>query len=266
MGGVAFCSALLGPQLAQAQDVRISPEFTLEITGFAQSPQFPEQFDGFTGALIATGDVSWRSQGRSLQVVLEPYLRFDSRDDERNFGDIRRGYLRYFGDGWDITIGADRVFWGVVESVNVVDVVNQRDGLENADLDEKLGAPILRFATQTEIGNFDLIYLPFFREREFPGLESRTRVPFEVDASAATFDRKDGDDAGDIALRYSNRFGGFDLGLTYFYGTNRAPRLSFNGATDKLEPRYQQLRQVGLDVQFTTDAWLCKLELAHKEI
>ncbi|MEM6275290.1 MAG: hypothetical protein AAF735_08635 [Myxococcota bacterium] len=238
----------------------------MEFTGFAQSPQFPEQFDGFVGALIASGDISWRSEDRSLQVVLEPYLRYDSRDDERSHSDIRRGYLRYFGDGWDITVGADRVFWGVVESVNVIDVINQRDGLENADLDEKLGAPILRFATQTSIGDFDFYYLPFFRERQFPGLESRNRLPFEVDDSAVTFDRDGGDDADDFAVRYSNRFGGFDLGLSYFYGTNRTPILSFNGSTGELEPRYQRLRQVGLDVQYTTDAWLWKLELARKEI
>ena len=87
-----------------------------------------------------------------------------------------------------------------------------------------------------------------------------------MDQTAATFDRDDGDDAHDFALRYSNRFGGFDLGLTYFYGTNRDPLLSFNRATGKLEPRYQRLRQVGLDLQYTTAAWLWKLEVAHREI
>ncbi|MEM6728123.1 MAG: hypothetical protein AAF618_06460 [Pseudomonadota bacterium] len=266
MEGAAWCGALLVASAAHAQDLRFSPELGLEVTGFAQAPQFPDQFEGLGSALIASGDVSWRSADRAVQVVLEPYLRFDSRDDARSYGDLRRGYLRYFGDRWDVTIGADRVFWGVVESVNVVDVINQRDRLENADLDEKLGAPILRVSAQTEIGDFDLYYLPFFRERAFPGLESRNRLPFEVDEGAATFERSDGEAADDFALRYSTRFGGFDLGLSTFYGTNRTPFLAFNGATGKLEPRYQRLRQTGLDVQYTSDAWLWKLEVAHKEI
>lgn len=265
--GTALCGALLSLGSAMhAQDLQFSPEVGLELTGFPDDPAFDDQFQGFVGAIVATGELSWRSDTGDVQVVLDPYLRYDGRDDERTYADLRRGFLRYFGDGWDITIGADRVFWGVVESVNVVDVINQRDGLENADLDEKLGQPMLRFSTQTDIGNFDVFYLPYFREREFPGVESRLRWPFPVDESAATFER-DGDEmAGDFALRYSNRFGGFDVGVSYFHGTARQPRLDFNPAREVFEPFYQSQTQLGLDVQFTSDAWLLKLEAAQVEL
>lgn len=265
--GTALCGALLlTVQSAQAQDLRFSPELSFEVTGFPDDPQFSEQKDGLVGALIATGELSWRNQDRTLQVVAEPYLRYDSRDDERTYGDLRRGFVRYFGDGWDVTVGADRIFWGVAESVNVVDVINQRDGLENSDLDEKLGQPMLRFSTQTGIGSFDLFYLPYFREREFPGPESRVRLPFPINEDAARFERDDEETAGDFALRYSNTFGNFDLGLSYFYGTARQPRLDFNTANSTFEPFYQRQRQVGLDLQFTSDAWLLKLEAANVEI
>ncbi|MEM9897815.1 MAG: hypothetical protein AAF742_00375 [Pseudomonadota bacterium] len=266
MGGTALCGVLLSPILAAGESLQFSPELSLEITGYVDGPQFTEQDNGLFGALIATGDISWRSDDRDVQFVLEPYLRFDGRDDERSYADLRRGYLRYFGEGWDVTVGADRVFWGVVESVNVVDVINQRDGLENADLNEKLGAPMLRFSAQTEVGDISLFYLPTFREREYPGEESRNRIGPPVDADAATFDRAGGAGADDFALRYSNRFGGFDVGLTYFYGTSRTPFLEFNAGTGALEPRYQRQRQTGLEVQYTADAWLWKLEVANVEI
>ncbi|MEM6482816.1 MAG: hypothetical protein AAF922_08120 [Pseudomonadota bacterium] len=266
MGGAAFCGLLITGGQAVAQDLRFAPQITLEATGYPNEPQFPGQLSGATGALIFTGDVTWRGDDRSLQFVLEPYLRLDERDDERTYGDLRRGFLRYFGDGWDITVGADRVFWGVVESVNVVDVINQRDALENPDLDEKLGQPMIRFAALTGIGTFEIYYMPTFREREFVGPESRNRLPAPVNTSAALFDRKDGDDADDFALRYSNTFGAVDLGVSYFYGTSRAPLLSFDSASGTFIPRYQRLRQVGLDVQYTAGAWLWKLEATDTEI
>jgi hypothetical protein len=264
LGSAALCGALIGGEQAKAQDLRFAPQIIVEGTAYADAPQFPGQHSDVTGALIFTGDVTWRSEDRSLQFVLEPYLRVDARDDDRTYGDLRRGYLRYFGDGWDMTIGADRVFWGVTESVNVVDVINQRDGLENPDLDEKLGQPMLRFSMQTAIGAFDLYYLPYFREREYPGQISRGRLPLAVSTLATTYDRDGGDAAGDFALRYSNTFGAVDLGLSYFYGTARAPVLLEVGGV--FQPRYQSQRQVGLDVQYTADAWLLKLEAADVQI
>ncbi|MEL7259168.1 MAG: hypothetical protein AAFN80_15210 [Pseudomonadota bacterium] len=97
-----------------------------------------------------------------MQVVLDPYLPCGNRDDERSYAELRRQFLRYFDEGWDITIGADRVFWGVVESVNKMDVINQRDGPENADLDKRLGRSMLRFSAQINTGNFDVFYFPCF--------------------------------------------------------------------------------------------------------
>ncbi|WP_424965330.1 hypothetical protein [Dinoroseobacter sp. S375] len=86
--------------VAMAQDLRVSPEVALEFSGFPENPQFPGQRDGAVGALIATGDVTWRRGDRNWQAVIEPYLRYDSWDSDRSYGDLRRAYLRYFGDGW----------------------------------------------------------------------------------------------------------------------------------------------------------------------
>lgn len=265
--GTAFCGAAFFLALpGHADGFRFSPEMGAEFTGYPSDPSFAGQLDGITGAIFATGELSWRSDDRTFQAVLEPYLRYDLQDDARTYADLRRGYVRYFGDSWDVTVGADRVFWGVVESVNVVDVINQRDARENADLDEKLGQPLLRFAAQTEIGSFDLFYLPYFRERAFPSAKSRNRLALPVDTDATRYERNGAETAGDFALRYSNRFGPVDLGVSYFYGTARQPKLLLNATKDALEPLYQRQQQVGVDLQLTTDAWLWKLEAAAIEI
>ena len=107
--GTALCGALVSLGSAMhAQDLQFSPEVGLELAGFPDDPAFDDQFRGFVGAIIATGKLSWRSDTGDVQVVLDPYLRYDSRDGERTYADLRRGFLRYFGDGWDVTIGADR--------------------------------------------------------------------------------------------------------------------------------------------------------------
>ena len=45
-----------------------------------------------------------------------------------------------------------------------------------------------------------------------------------------------------------------------FQGTGREPSLSVSSDGTRLIPRYDRITQLGLDLQYTTDAWLWKLE------
>ena len=55
-----------------------------------------------------------------------------------------------------------------------------------------------------------------------------------------------------------------DLGLTYFDGTSRDPILSVNGTGTALTPHYPLIQQLGLDLQYTGEATIWKLEVAHR--
>ena len=61
-------------------------------------------------------------------------------------------------------------------------------------------------------------------------------------------------------MRYSHYIGDVDIGLSAFSGTSREPRLVLNAAGDALVPVYDQIDQFGVDLQYTRDAWLWKLE------
>ncbi len=66
----------------------------------------------------------------------------------------------------------------------------------------------------------------------------------------------------DVAVRWSQVLGDWDVGLSHFQGTSREPRLIVvpNDSENVLVPLYEQINQTGLDVQATKGAWLWKLE------
>ena len=43
-------------------------------------------------------------------------------------------------------LGLRKVYWGVTESQHLVDVINQTEGVENLDGEDKLGQPMLNLA------------------------------------------------------------------------------------------------------------------------
>ena len=257
---IAVAVAVLSAAAADARGFDFRPELTLEARLFPDSPALPGQHDTLQAGLVIGGDGRWRSRDRNSRVLFEPYLRLDSEDPERTYFDLRElSFAREF-DNWDLLLGVSQVFWGVAESRNVVDVINQFDTIEDVDEGEKLGQPMVRLSRRDNWGTLEFFYLPYFRERPFAGADGRLRFGPVVDTDAARYERSGDEWAGDVALRYGNRFGGIDLGLHAFYGTSRNPLLEADTAGTRLIPLYQRLRQAGLDIQYTTGPWLWKAE------
>ncbi|MEM0985560.1 MAG: hypothetical protein AAGJ32_04885 [Pseudomonadota bacterium] len=258
---LAIGAALFGAGQAAANGFDFRTAVRVEVRLFPDDPQFPGQFETVQGALILTGDGRWTSETRDTRILFEPFIRIDSQDDERTYIDIREASISHEIDrDWDVLVGISQVFWGVAESRNVVDVINQFDTVEDADEGEKLGQPMIRVTRRGDFGTLEAYYLPVFRERLFPGADGRLRTEPITSNDVARYERGGEEWAGDLALRYTNRFGGFDLSLHGFYGTSRNPRLDFNPLSGELEPFYPELTQAGLDVQWTSDAWLLKGE------
>ena len=91
----------------------------------------------------------------------------------------------HIDDGWDLTAGFDKVFWGVMESSHLVDYINQTDAVEDVDGEDKLGQPMLHLGLQRDWGDLNFFYLPYFRERTFPGRHGRLRAFLVVDTDRA---------------------------------------------------------------------------------
>ena len=246
---------------ALASDFSFTPSVTTEFRYFPESPAYDGQLEYFQPSIYFSGEGRWISKDRKKRLQFEPFLRVDVQDDERSHFDIRElNYSQRFSN-FDLLIGNAQIFWGVAESRNVVDVINQFDEVENSDETDKLGQPLIRFGKFTDIGRFEVYYLPYFRERTFPGGDGRQRGPLTVDLDNAEYDEGREEWAGDFALRYQHQIDQFDIGIHVFTGTARAPFLKSNGEGTSHIPIYQKLTQGGVDIQRTWDAWLLKLEV-----
>jgi len=211
-------------------------------------------------SVAATAELRWRSGRGNQRASFIPLLRLDGADDERTLADLREAYWALEGEAFEFLAGANTVFWGVTESVHLVDIINQTDATADIDGEDKLGQPMVNVAWQSGWGQISAYVLPYFRERRYAGVEGRLRPAIPVDTGSAVYESSAGRNHVDLALRYSHYLGDVDIGLSLFRGTSREPRLvpSEDGAA--LVPHYDQIGQFGVDLQYTRDAWLWKLE------
>ena len=226
---------------------------------FTEDARWPGQDDASAQlSIAASAELRWRGDDARASII--PYLRHDAIDTERSLADLREAYWAREAHSFELLIGVNTVFWGVTESVHLVDIVNQTDAVADIDGETRLGQPMINLEIQRDWGLFSAYLLPYFRERSFAGEKGRLRPPLPVDKDAARYQSSAEQHHLDLALRYSHYVGNVDFGLSAFSGTSREPRLLPNADASALIPVYDQIDQLGLDLQYTGDAWLWKLE------
>jgi len=247
--------------------VDFSANVAAEAKFFSQSASGSDQLnDNLTVSLEPQWSGDWGDGDDSWSTKL--FLRADNKDSERNHFDLREFYWLHLNGDSEFRLGINTLFWGVTESQHLVDVVNQIDQVEGIDGEDKLGQPMIQFKHYEDWGVVDLLLLPGFRERTFQSINGRPRTPLLVDTNAVQYQSSEGQSHIDYAFRYSQTIDELDLGLTWFKGTNREPILSSavnsNGQA-VLIPTYNQMTQLGLDLQVIIEDWTWKLELIHRE-
>lgn len=251
-----------------AQAVEWRGSTALEQRAFLESPIDPRQHDNYSSVII-NPELYWDWDSGRQSVTFTPFYRWDQYDDERTHADLREFYWLIVGDRYEFSLGLRKIFWGTTESQHLVDVVNQTDLVENPDGEDKLGQPMLATLLLTDWGDIEFYLLPYFRERTFPGQEGRLRTIPRVDTNTpASYESSKRDKHVDLAVRLGKTIGSWDIGLSYFSGTNREPRLlpiiNISGEAVLL-PVYDLMQQLGLDIQGVTGAWLWKLEAIHRD-
>ena len=257
---------------AEAQTLDFSGDLSTQAQWYPQSPAFAGQRSA-TGGLVLEptlyGDVAERTG-----FTLTAFYRYDSADAERTHADLREAYVLTFGDwdenSWELRLGVDRVFWGVAELHNLVDIVNQLDIVEHPRDRPKLGQPMAHLTISGGWGIAETFLLPYHRKRTFPGRAGRNRSEYPIDEDAL-YESGAEDRHLDLAFRYSNAVDLLDFGLSAFVGTSREPSFLVRPRSQplaetstRLTPYYEQIRQFGLDAQLTTEPWLYKLEAVHR--
>lgn len=208
------------------------------------------------------------------RVVVHPFLRYDAADHRRTHWDLREAYYtQQFGE-FRVRFGVGRVFWGTTESSHLVDVINQTDLVETVSpiyKDNRLGQPMLQLSWAQPWGNLDVFYLPYARERTFPGRHGRLRSRVEIDTDETRFESGLGHWYPTFAARLSRTLGPLDLGIHYFHGTSRDPsfrvvlplqNLAAGGLAGdpRIIPIYKIINQGAIDAQYTVGPWQLKFE------
>lgn len=266
-GFVAALVGVVGLVLpGAATPIELSGYVSAEFRFYPSEPQHARQHeDWISPSLALQPELRWRIDEQN-SVTLIPFGRVDAHDDERTHWDMREAsWLLNKGD-WDLRVGLSKVFWGVAESRHLVDIINQSDLVEALDEEDKLGQPMINGNVITGFGTWSAFVLPYFRERTFAGVEGRPGFPLRVAEDMAVFESDKEERHVDYALRWQERVGNFDIGLSHFYGTGREPRLvpTLVPGGPVLVPHYDIINQTGVDVQATFDAWLLKLEVIKR--
>ena len=259
---------------AEAQALDFSGEASLQARWYPQSPAFPGQRSG-TGGMVVEPTL-YGEMGERTSFTLTSLYRYDSADSRRTHADLREAYLLTYGDwgqnSWELRLGFDRVFWGVAELHNLVDIVNQLDLVEHPRDRPKLGQPMAHLTISGDWGIAESFLLPYHRKRTYPGPSGRLRSGRLIDENAL-YESGAEERHVDVAVRYSNTLGLVDFGLTAFTGTSREPLFLVSSQPDPLAlpamdapliPYYEQMRQFGVDAQLTTAHLLCKIEAIHR--
>ena len=268
---------------AALAETEFSGKLSLETRWFPRSAEFEGQRN-YNAGLVAEPQLYLKG-AENFSVTVAPFFRFDAADRTWTHADLREAYALLNGPlgeaEWELRLGVDRVFWGVAETRNLVDIVNQTDLVENPNEKVKLGQPMAHLTLSGDWGAAEVFAMTFHRLRTFPGTAGRLRPQLRIDNRLATYESPAEEWHLDFAARYSNAFGPLDLGLSVFDGTSREPVMRpssvlvdnnglpvlINGQpvpTGPLAPHYEQIRQFGLDAQLTIGSWLLKLEAIHR--
>jgi hypothetical protein len=244
----------------------LNGSMSIEARLFANSPLYPKQ-ERNNGSIAFAPEYYHEWDGGSNFIFI-PFLRLDTADPERSHFDIRELNFLLLVDPWELRIGLGKIFWGVTEFVHLIDIINQTDLVEDIRGEDKLGQPMVHLSIPQDWGVLDFFVLPFFRERTFPGPEGRLRTPSVVDTGNPVYQSSAAENHVDFAIRYSQVLDFGDLGIYYFKGTGRDPLFIPSLNTDGqpvLLPYYQQIDQVGMDLQLVTGSWLWKLEALYQD-
>ena len=251
--------------LNAAAESELTGKVVAESRFFVEDASFANQTDNqFSLSMEAEWYNDWNDGIDS--ITFKPFFRYDSEDSERTHGDIRELLWLHVGEDWELRTGIGKVYWGVTESQHLVDVVNQTDNVEAIDGEQKLDQPMVHLSLIKEWGTIDAFVLPWFRESNFASLDGRFRPGLEIKAEQALFESGAEERHVDFALRWSHTIEDWDVGLSYFNGTDR--NAGFKPGFDNavyLKPYYAQMEQFGADIQATIESWLWKVEVIHRK-
>ena len=189
-------------------DTNMDGQIDYEVSAYTNDSLNSDIDQNFNNSVSFEAEVYSKWADGSQSLTFKPFYRFDEMDEERTHGDIRELIWHMVADGFELKAGIGKVYWGVTESNHLVDIVNQTDGVEGIDGEDKLGQPMIQLMLERDWGNLDLFVLPYHRERTFAGAEGRLsagaggNLPADYGYADAQYESDEAEKNIDLAARY----------------------------------------------------------------
>lgn len=257
---------LLGiSNVSYANDLDVSGKIESRFRYFEEKPLYAAQGDSRNYNEYSFEN-RLESKGGGYGDFLFEYSINSYSDDEEEQSqlELMEAYWSKTSGDYGVGVGVNRVFWGVVESNHLVDIVNQTAFQKDFDGMEKIGENMLNASMYTGIGTLDVYLLPGFRERQYPTDEERLVLP-GIDLDDQRFGPGASDDYVDQVVRLSGYKDAWDYGLYYFKGISREPILVLDTQLGASVYYYDLIKQLGTDVQYTGDFHTFKLEAIYRQ-
>lgn len=202
----------------------------------------------------ARGEVMASQRFGVVKFDAKLFANWDSADDHRRYADIRQAKLSARWGNIRAAAGVDTFFWGVSESINLVNVINQSDIRESLDSKVKQGQTFASLSYRLDAGEIGLYFLPTFSARQFP-----LRPAYGLPISDSNH-YQDNEKNGGIAARGLFYLDDFEFAVGYFNGTRRDPLLIRQPQAAELTPFYLQTETLLFDAVYLSDSLTYKWE------
>ena len=263
---VALLACAVGIASAGRLDaqVSLSGDLSGEVRAFVDGPLLPGE-KSTTAQPGFSGEVKFDAQNvlDRFDVTLNPYYRYDAVDSGRSIFDLHTAKIATHGNRWRFKAGYDVEFWGVMEFVNPVNVINQRDLTDDVVGKRRLGQPMADVTVLGKWGTLDLYALTGFRPLQFPAATGRLRPAVPIRQDEEEFSSAMGRGQPEGAVRYFQNFGNVYVAASHFYGYGREPEMLLQADSSGapfLVPAYNLEHQTGLELQVTFGNLVLKSE------
>ena len=208
----------------------------------------------------------------SQSIDIDVDFLFDDLDHSRRYINIAELRWSFFpANSWEYRVGYNTVFWGVVESVNIVDVINPRIIVDDPEGDSKFGQLMANARYMNGDQTLDIYVLPGFREVEYSDANQLLSPLLPISEESAIFESSRENNRVDFAARYATLINDFDIAISYFNGNSREPVFQsalvpggVDGMRLGLVPHYYLIEQAGLEFQYLHGNTAYKLEVISR--
>lgn len=203
----------------------------------------------------------------SYQAVIAPRFRIGLSDSEYHLISLDDLYLEYVAELFELRVGYQTFFWGTVESVNIVDILNQEDYVGDFLDAEKLGEPSVRARVLLGENRVDFFYFVYFTPAPLPGKVNRFNFfdGFRAFSDDPLYSSSKKRLRQQFAIRWDRSIGSADVGASYFNGYDKFPIINVPPGAEDADSFYYEMQQISGDIQMSLGNWLIKGEAVFQD-